>query len=60
LKSPHCYRVYLTDVMADFVCDTFFPEMKEDDFRLVEDPDVPKEVQEEQGIRFKYQVFERR
>jgi dihydrofolate reductase len=46
--------------MADFVCDTFFPEMKDEDFQLVEDPDVPKEVQEEQGIRFKYQVFERR
>jgi dihydrofolate reductase len=60
LKSPHCHRVYLTDVMSEFECDTFFPEMRDDEFQLVDDPDVPKEVQEEQGIHFKYQVFERR
>ena len=26
LASPHCHRIYFTDVMADFNCDTFLPE----------------------------------
>ncbi|XP_065343382.1 dihydrofolate reductase-like [Cloeon dipterum] len=58
LKSPFCHRVYLTDIMADFECDTFFPDMDIGKFELVEDPAVPDGIQEEKGIRFKYQVFQ--
>ena len=59
MKSPNCHRVYLTDVKAEFECDTFFPPMDQSIFKLVHDPNVSEEEQEENGIRFKYQVFEK-
>jgi len=46
--------------MAEFECDTFFPELEKEKFQLIQDPDVPADVQEEKGICFKYQVFERK
>ncbi|XP_059481107.1 dihydrofolate reductase isoform X2 [Neocloeon triangulifer] len=58
LNSTSCHRVYLTDILADFECDTFFPEMDETKFERVEDPDVPEGIQEEKGICFKYNVFQ--
>ncbi|KAM9754440.1 dihydrofolate reductase [Menidia menidia] len=60
LKHPWCDLLYLTDVMADFDCDVFFPEFDRELFKLQETfPDVPSEVQEENGIKFKCQVFRR-
>ena len=29
LKEPLCQRIYLTKILADFQCDTFFPEFKD-------------------------------
>nr|XP_006815969.1 PREDICTED: dihydrofolate reductase-like [Saccoglossus kowalevskii] len=60
LESAACYRIYLTRVMADFDCDTFFPEFDTNLFNLVSDPDVPSEIQEEKGIQFKYEVYEKK
>ncbi len=48
-------RLYLTRVEGDFGCDLFFPEF-EQDFRLVsEEP-----VQTENGISFRYQIWQRK
>ncbi|XP_008409846.1 dihydrofolate reductase [Poecilia reticulata] len=61
LKHPWCDLLYLTDVMADFDCDVFFPDFDRELFKLQETfPDVPSEVQEENGIRFKCQVFKKK
>ncbi|XP_027858206.1 dihydrofolate reductase [Xiphophorus couchianus] len=61
LKHPWCDLLYLTDVMADFDCDVFFPEFDRELFKLQEKfPDVPSEIQEENGIRFKCQVFKKK
>lgn len=60
LRLTQCKRIYLTRIDKEFECDTFFPEIDESVYRLTEDiPDVPKEEQEEDGIRYKYTVYER-
>ncbi|XP_024137150.2 dihydrofolate reductase [Oryzias melastigma] len=60
LKHPWCDLLYLTDVMADFDCDVFFPDFDRELFQVQDEfPDVPGEVQEENGIKFKCQVFKR-
>ncbi|XP_051886735.1 zgc:153031 isoform X3 [Pristis pectinata] len=60
LKHPNCDQIYLTNIMADFNCDTFFPEFDRETFRLLEEfPGIPSEIQEENGIKYKFQVFQK-
>ncbi|XP_060933379.1 dihydrofolate reductase-like [Limanda limanda] len=60
LSHPWCDLVYLTDVMADFECDVFFPEFDRGVFKLQERfPQVPSGIQEENGITYKFQVFKK-
>jgi len=60
LKHPWCDLVYLTDVMADFDCDVFFPEFDRGLFKKQEGfPDVPSGIQEENGIKYRFQVFKK-
>ncbi|CAB3386782.1 Hypothetical predicted protein [Cloeon dipterum] len=58
LNSPHCHRVYFTKIMAEYECDTFFPSMDFGKFETIPDPHVSDEIQEEQGVRYRYQVFQ--
>ncbi|KAM9352577.1 dihydrofolate reductase [Symphorus nematophorus] len=59
-KHPWCDLVYLTDVMGEFDCDVFFPEFDRELFKLQESfPDVPSGIQEDNGIKYKCQVFKR-
>ncbi|KAG7454756.1 hypothetical protein MATL_G00263160 [Megalops atlanticus] len=60
LEHPWCDLIYLTDIMADIDCDTFFPWFDRSVYRLQDEfPGVPSRIQEENGIRFKFQVFKR-
>lgn len=59
MASPHFGRLYLTRIKKEFDCDTFFPTIP-DDFILVQDPTVPQGTHEEKGIKFIYEVYERR
>ncbi|KAK9516956.1 hypothetical protein VZT92_024861 [Zoarces viviparus] len=60
LKHPWCDLVYLTDVMADFDCNVFFPEFDTELFKVQEGfPDVPTGIQEENGIQYRFQVFKK-
>ncbi|KAF3689049.1 Dihydrofolate reductase [Channa argus] len=60
LKHPWCDLVYLTDIMADFDCDTFFPEFDKETFKLQQRfPGVTSEIQEEKGIKYKFQVYKK-
>lgn len=59
MLSPLCHRIYFTKVFATFDCDAFFPKLS-DNFKLVpNDEGIPEEIQEENGIRYQYQIFER-
>jgi len=59
LASPHCFRIYLTKILKTFECDTFLPEVPLDSFKIVRDPNVPEEMQEEDGLEYQYHVYER-
>ncbi|XP_014671153.1 PREDICTED: dihydrofolate reductase-like isoform X2 [Priapulus caudatus] len=60
MDSPYCHKVYLTRVLQDFDCDTFFPMFDESQYELISDPDVPGEIQEENGIPYKFHVYQKK
>lgn len=59
LRLPQCKRVYLTKIDKDYECDTFFPDLDETIYKLTSDPQVPEEEQEEDGVKYKFTVYER-
>nr|XP_033808959.1 dihydrofolate reductase-like isoform X3 [Geotrypetes seraphini] len=59
-KHPWCDQIHITDIMEDFDCDTFFPEFDRDVFKLAEKfPGIPSGIQEENGIKYAFQVYQR-
>ncbi|XP_028814476.1 dihydrofolate reductase isoform X2 [Denticeps clupeoides] len=60
LQHPWCDLIYLTDVMEEFDCDVFFPPFDRSLYKLQEGfHGVPGDTQEENGIKFKFQVFKK-
>ncbi|XP_011310647.1 dihydrofolate reductase [Fopius arisanus] len=59
MESPNFHRLYLTEIRKYFECDTFFPDIP-NDFITVTDPNIPQDIQEENGIEFQYKVYERK
>ena len=59
MKNPRLEKLYITRILKDFDCDTFFPNVNRDKWEVIEDEDVPAEVQEEDGVQFKYEVLQR-
>lgn len=59
LRLPQCKRIYLTKIDKEFQCDTFFPEIDETIYKLSDNPDVPEGDQEEDGVRYKFTVYDR-
>lgn len=59
LRLPQCKRIYLTRIDKEYECDTFFPDIDETTYKLTSDPQVPEEEQEEDGVKYKYTVYER-
>ncbi|XP_071455685.1 dihydrofolate reductase isoform X2 [Hetaerina americana] len=57
MDLPECHRLYLTHIKAMFECDTFFPTISPS-FKVVSDPNVPQEVQEENGIKYEYKSLQ--
>ncbi|XP_054751239.1 dihydrofolate reductase-like [Lytechinus pictus] len=58
IESSCCHRIYLTRVLKEIECDTFFPEFDLEKFKLVVDPAVSQEIQEEKGIQYKFEIYE--
>ncbi|XP_028968382.1 dihydrofolate reductase [Galendromus occidentalis] len=58
LKHPDLSTVYLTDINTDFECDTFL-EIDERQFQEEDsiDPAFPRDIQEENGIQYRYRVL---
>lgn len=61
MASNRCHRIYFTEIKANFDCDAFFPEIDKKRYQKVpiDEPDIPSEVQEENGLQYQYMIFER-
>lgn len=60
MASELCHRIYFTEIKASFECDAFFPEIPSTFTVVPNDPDIPREIQEENGIKYQYKIYERR
>merc|ERR1712098_1039965 len=59
MMNPKLEYIYITNIMQDFECDTFFPALSTKAWEEVEEKMVPSEIQEEDGVKFQYKVFKR-
>ncbi|KAJ8035628.1 Dihydrofolate reductase [Holothuria leucospilota] len=59
LESEYFHRLYLTKVYGDFESDTWFPEVDLSSYHTVRDERLPVEVQEENGIKYQFFVYEK-
>lgn len=59
MESSNCDKLYLTQIMGNFECDAFFPGIPEDFKQIDGDENVPKGIQEENGIKYEYKVFQK-
>ncbi|KAM9858960.1 dihydrofolate reductase [Aulostomus maculatus] len=52
-------RLFVTQILKQFECDTFLPAISLDKYHLLpEFPGVPQELQEENGIQYRFEVYE--
>ncbi|KAJ0019064.1 hypothetical protein NQD34_006633 [Periophthalmus magnuspinnatus] len=59
MESPGQKRLFVTRILKQFECDTFLPEISLDKYKLLpEFPGVSSELQEENGVQYKYEVYE--
>ena len=52
---PYCTRLYITHIHKAFDADRFFPEIKKDEWKVIDE----SETMEENGISFRYTTYER-
>ncbi|XP_029295785.1 LOW QUALITY PROTEIN: dihydrofolate reductase [Cottoperca gobio] len=59
MENPGTRRLFVTRILKQFECDTFLPEISLDKYRLLpEFPGVPHELQEENGIQYRFETYE--
>ncbi|XP_018524947.1 dihydrofolate reductase [Lates calcarifer] len=59
MESPGSRRLFVTRILKQFECDTFLPEISPDKYRLLPGfPGVPGELQEENDIQYRFEVYE--
>ncbi|XP_074935706.1 dihydrofolate reductase isoform X1 [Phalacrocorax aristotelis] len=60
MEKPINHRLFVTRILQEFESDTFFPEIDYKDYKLItEYPGVPADIQEENGIQYKFEVYEK-
>ncbi|NXF07068.1 DYR reductase, partial [Smithornis capensis] len=60
MEKPIHHRLFVTRILKEFESDTFFPEIDYKNYRLLtEYPGVPADIQEENGIQYKFEVYEK-
>lgn len=60
MSKPGHQRLFVTRIMQEFESDTFFPEIDLEKYKLLpEYPGVVSDVQEEKGIKYKFEVYEK-
>ncbi|CAG5917847.1 unnamed protein product [Menidia menidia] len=59
METPGTIRLFVTRILKRFESDTFLPEISPDKYRLLpEFPGVPSGLQEENGIQYRFEVYE--
>ncbi|XP_053557433.1 dihydrofolate reductase [Bombina bombina] len=60
MEKPVSQRIFVTRILQEFECDTFLPEIDLQSYKLLpEFPGIPSEIQEENGIQYKFEVYEK-
>ncbi|NXW77182.1 DYR reductase, partial [Hirundo rustica] len=60
MEKPIHHLLFVTRILKEFESDTFFPEIDRKDYKLLtEYPGVPADIQEENGIQYKFEVYEK-
>ncbi|XP_071587445.1 dihydrofolate reductase isoform X1 [Heliangelus exortis] len=60
MEKPLNHRLFVTRILQEFESDAFFPEIDYKDYKLLtEYPGVPADIQEENGIQYKFEVYEK-
>ncbi|KAL4677885.1 hypothetical protein H8959_020559 [Pygathrix nigripes] len=60
MNHPGHLKLFVTRIMQDFESDTFFSEIDLEKYKLLpEYPGVLSDVQEEKGIKYKFEVYEK-
>lgn len=54
VERPECKKIYLTEILKSFDCDTFFPKFSKEKFILVSESNVV----EEKEISYKFVIYE--
>ncbi|KAM6033667.1 dihydrofolate reductase isoform 2-T2 [Chlamydotis macqueenii] len=58
MEKPINHRLFVTRILQEFESDTFFPEIDQKDYKLLtEYPGVPTDIQEENGIQYKFEII---
>ncbi|XP_068594607.1 dihydrofolate reductase [Brachionichthys hirsutus] len=59
MESSGKKRLFVTRILTQFECDTFLPGIDPERYRLLpEFPGVPRGLQEENGISYRFEVYE--
>ncbi|XP_030647742.1 dihydrofolate reductase isoform X2 [Chanos chanos] len=59
MESPGHRRLFVTRILQQFDCDTFIPDINMEKYRLLPDfPGIPTGVQEENGLKYHFEVYE--
>lgn len=59
MESNLCGRIYLTKIDDDFNCDVFYPEFDMQSFKEITLNEVPQDIQEEKGVKYRFYVYEK-
>uniref|UniRef100_A0A2I3GVG7 dihydrofolate reductase n=1 Tax=Nomascus leucogenys TaxID=61853 RepID=A0A2I3GVG7_NOMLE len=60
MNHPGRLKLFVTKIMQEFESDTFFPEIDLEKYKLLpEYSGVLSDVQEEKGIKYKFEVYEK-
>lgn len=59
VKDKNCKYLYITKIDQEFVCDAFFPNFNHNEFEELDESNVPKGIQEENGIQYEFKVLKR-
>ncbi|CAH0761549.1 unnamed protein product [Diatraea saccharalis] len=59
LSHPNCGKIYLTEIQKDFECDTFFPSLDKEQFKMVKEDGIPDDLQWEGDISYYFRIYQK-